>query len=188
MTLTSDSWETRHIVRTMLPLLFLLSLLEMGAGTWLEGAKNLFLDAPSLLVLLPVMIGMGGNLGSMLASRISTGLYLGTMQPRPRDTHIKRHVVAVFGLSLTITVLVTLAAYGIEHVTGGTAIALSTLLSITIPVGISLAAVVSIVGVATPLAAYRYGIDPDDVAIPIVTNTCDIAGVVLLIAFVLLLT
>lgn len=172
----------------MLPLLVLLSLLEIAAGTGLEGVKDRFIDAPSLLVLLPVMIGMGGNLGAMLASRISTGLYLGTMQPTPHDATIRSHVAAVFGLAATLTLLVSIAAYSIEAALHDTVIGLTTLLSITLPVGVSLAAVVSLVGVTTTLTAYRHGIDPDDVAIPIVTNTCDIAGVVLLTGFVLLLT
>jgi len=66
------TWRTRTIVATMFPLLVVLSVLEMGSGFVLESLEATYLDNPTLLVLVPVMIGMGGNLGAIFSARLST--------------------------------------------------------------------------------------------------------------------
>jgi len=37
-----------------------------------------------------------------------------------------------------------------------------------------------VVTVVTTYVAYRYGLDPDDVVVPVVTNVCDVLGVLVL--------
>ena len=41
--------------------------------------------------------------------------------------------------------------------------------------------------VVATYVAYRLGLDPDDVVIPVVTNVCDVLGVVVLFVTVVLL-
>ena len=65
-----DTWSVRYIVRTMGPLLLVLSVLEMGSGMVIEALESTYLENPVLLVMVPVMIGMGGNLGAIVASRL----------------------------------------------------------------------------------------------------------------------
>ncbi|MFC6725978.1 magnesium transporter, partial [Halobium palmae] len=42
------------------------------------------------------------------------------------------------------------------------------------------------VALAATYGAYRFGLDPDDVVIPVVTNVCDVLGVLVLFAAVVL--
>jgi len=53
--------------------------------------------------------------------------------------------------------------------------------------GLVLALLAVAVALAATYAAYRFGLDPDDVVIPVVTNTCDVLGVVVLFGTVELL-
>jgi mgtE-like transporter len=59
-------------------------------------------------------------------------------------------------------------------------------LAVSLASGISLAVLAVLVTVVVTYAAYRLELDPDDVVIPVVTNTCDVLGVVLLYLAVLL--
>ncbi|ADJ16154.1 magnesium transporter [Halalkalicoccus jeotgali] len=174
-----DTWSVRSIVVTMMPLLIALSVLEMGSGFVLETLEETYLDNPVLLVLVPVMIGMGGNLGSVLSSRLTTRFHLGTLSFSPRDEALRTNVLAILALAVTIFSALGVAAYVLGRLLGEP-MGLGTLLTITLLSGMTLAVLAVVLSIAAAYASYRFGLDPDDVTIPVVTNVCDILGVVVL--------
>lgn len=178
-----ESWRTRSIVGTMLPLLVVLSLAEMVSGFVLEDLKETFVTYPTLLVLVPVMIGMGGNLGAIMSSRLSTSLHLGTLEFRASDPQIRRNVVAVVALGATLFTALGLAAWMLSNVPFveiGGGIGLVDSLVISVVSGMTLTGMVVCLSLGATYASYRLGFDPDDATIPVVTNLCDILGVVVL--------
>jgi mgtE-like transporter len=174
------SWRARHIVVTMFPLLVGLSMLEMGSGYVLEALEATYLDNPTLLVLVPVMIGMGGNLGAILSSRLSTRLHLGVLEFDLRDTVLWTNVVAVLGLAATVFTLLAVAAWVVGQFITGSPMPLSDLLVISLASGMSLAVLAILLSIGATYASYRLGLDPDDTTIPVVTNVADICGVLIL--------
>ena len=171
----------------MLPLLFVLSLLEIAGGLFLEQFKSSLLQNPALLIVLPVMIGMGGNLGSILAARISTALHLGTMDVRIRDPFVLSNGIAIVALAGTMSALVAGAAHTIGNLLGDGAMTFLHLFAITMASGVTLSIFVVFLAVSVTIISYKNGIDPDDTAIPVVTNLCDIMGVLILLGYVALL-
>ncbi|QCS43999.1 magnesium transporter [Natrinema versiforme] len=178
-----DEWSVRSIVTTLVPLLAVLSVLQMVSGTVLESYEEQLLKNPALLVLVPVMIGTAGNLGSIMCARLSTQLHLGTLEFSPSNPNIRANVGAVLGLAATVFVLLGLASWGIGRALGGT-LGLGTLLLITMVSGMLLAVWVVVVSSVSVYASYRLGYDPDDTTIPVVTNVCDITGVLILFGVV----
>ncbi len=178
-----DEWTVSGIVTTLVPLLVVLSILQMGSGSVLEGFEDQLLENPSLLVLVPVMIGTAGNLGSIMCSRLTTQLHLGTLEFSPSNPEIRANVGAIFGLAATVFILLGFASWGIGRLLGGT-LGLAPLLLITIVSGMLLAGWVVIVSSVSVYASYRLGYDPDDTTIPVVTNVCDITGVLILFTVV----
>lgn len=178
-----DEWSVRRIVRTMVPLLAGLSVLQLVSGTVLESFEATLLQYPALLVLLPVQIGTAGNLASIMCSRLTTQLYLGTYEPSLSNPDVRANVGAVFALAGTVFGLVGVAAWAIGVALGGT-LALGRVLTISLSSGMLLAVLVVTTSVAAVEASYRIGLNPDDTTIPIVTNVCDIAGVLILFAVV----
>ncbi|WP_247003786.1 magnesium transporter [Halosolutus gelatinilyticus] len=176
-------WTVRNIVTTLVPLLVAMSILQMVSGTVLESYEEQLLENPSLLILVPVMIGTAGNLGSIMCARLSTQLHLGTLEFSPRNPGIRANVGAIMGLAATVFVLLGFASWAIGNVLGGT-LGLGTLLVITIVSGMLLAVWVVVVSSASVYASYRLGYDPDDTTIPVVTNICDITGVLILFGVV----
>ena len=76
-------WTVREILADMLPVLVVLTLVELGSGLVLDTLQETLLQYPSLLVLVPVTIGMAGNLGAIMASRLSTATHLGLLSFEP---------------------------------------------------------------------------------------------------------
>lgn len=169
------------------PLLALLVCVEIGSGLVLGHNEARLLAAPSLLVLVPVTIGTAGNLGSILASRLSTALALGTVGPDRGRAWLVGSSLATVALAATVFPLVGLAAWGLAALTAEPTIAPGAVLAIATISGLVLAAFAIAVTVVTTWIAWTAGLDPDSVVIPVVTNVCDVLGVVVLFAVVELL-
>ncbi len=175
----TDTWSLRHIVATMFPILIALSVLEMGSGYVLEELEETYLANPTLLVLVPVMIGMGGNLGAILSSRLSTRLHLGLLEFDPRDEVLWTNVMAILGLAATIFTALGIVAWLVGRFIAEP-MAFVDLMLISVVSGMVLAVLAIVLSVLATYVSYRQGLDPDDTTIPVVTNVCDILGVIVL--------
>jgi mgtE-like transporter len=176
----ATAWSVRAITRATLPILLALTLVEVGSGLVLGRFEATLLRFPSLLVLVPVTIGTAGNLGSILASRLSTAFHLGTLSFSPTDEELAGNAVATVALALTLFPVVGAGAWTLATLTGVTRLALVTVVSVAVASGFALAILAVVVTLVVTYLAYRLELDPDDVVIPVVTNTCDVLGVVVL--------
>lgn len=174
------SWETKRIVTTMFPLLVVLSTIVLAAGITLENADELLSEYGILAVMVPTMIDMGGNLGAILSSRLSTRFHLGMTDLDLRDRVLWANVCAILALAVTIFTALALGAYVLGSFVGSS-LPLSTLLVISLTSGLSVAVLAVVFSFAATYASYRLGIDPDDTTIPIVTNVVDVGGMIIFI-------
>ncbi|MFC6786783.1 magnesium transporter [Halobaculum halobium] len=181
-------WSVRAITRAMLPVLLVLAFVELGSGLVLGSLEDRLLASPSLLVLVPVTIGTAGNLGSILAARLSTAFHLGTLSFDPTDDGLAGNALATVALAVTLFPVIGLGAWALAALVGETTLAPGTVLVVALAAGVALAVLAVAVTLATTYAAYRLSLDPDDVVIPVVTNVCDVLGVVVLFAAVLVFT
>ncbi|WP_336035680.1 magnesium transporter [Halobacterium yunchengense] len=177
-------WTVAAITRATLPVLLALTVVEVGSGLVLGSFEATLLRYPSLLVLVPVTVGTAGNLGSILASRLSTSFHLGTLSFDPRDDELAGNTAATVALALSLFPLVGAGAWALTALTAGAALSLPTVVAVAFASGAALAVLAVAVTLAATYAAYRFELDPDDVVIPVVTNVCDVLGVVVLFAAV----
>lgn len=173
-------WTVRAITRATLPLLLVLTLVEVGSGLVLGAFEADLLAHPSLLVLVPVTIGTAGNLGSVLAARLSTAFHLGLLSFSPTDDRLAGNALAVLALGVSLFPAVGAGAWAVAAAGGATSLSLRTVLLVAVTAGVVLAGLAVAVSLAATYAAYRLGLDPDDVVVPVVTNVCDVLGVVVL--------
>ncbi len=174
------SWNTKTIVTNMFPLLVLLSVIVLAAGIRLESAEELLETYGILAVMVPTMVDMGGNLGAILSSRLSSRFHLGTTTFDPRDRVLWANVGAILALAATIFTALAFGAYllGSFFQFG---LPLGTLLFISLVSGMSLAVIAIVFSFAATYASFKLGIDPDDTTIPIVTNVVDVFGMIIFI-------
>ncbi|MEM4781475.1 MAG: magnesium transporter [Halalkalicoccus sp.] len=176
-----DGWATRTIVTTMLPLLAGLALLQMVSGSVLDAFEETLLVHPALLILVPVQIGTAGNLASIMCARLSTQLHLGTFELDPANPGVRANALGVLGLAATVFFAVGIAAWAIGLVLGGD-LALLTVLTVSMISGMALAVLVVVLSLVSVWGSFRLGYNPDDTTIPLVTNVCDVSGVLILFA------
>ena len=177
-------WSLRAITRALLPVLTVLTLVELGSGFVLGSFEATLLQYPALLVLVPVTIGMAGNLGSVLAARLSTAFHLGTLSFSPTDDTLVGNAVATMGLALTVFPVVGVGAWVLTALTAGSNLAFPTVVVVATASGAVLAVLAVGVTIVATYAAYRFELDPDDLVIPVVTNVCDVLGVLVLFGVV----
>ncbi|KDE57314.1 ABC transporter permease [Halostagnicola sp. A56] len=175
-----ESWDVHRIVRNMFPLLVLLTVIVLIAGITLEDARGLLDEYGLLAVMVPTMVGMGGNLGAILSSRLSTRLHLGTAEFDPRDRELWANVLAVLALGVTVFTTLAVGAWLIGRVIGSE-MALDVLLAISLSSGLSIVVVAIVCSFAATYASFRLGVDPDDTTIPVVTNVVDVFGMLIFI-------
>jgi mgtE-like transporter len=181
---STTDWTVTAITRAMLPILLVLTAIEIGSGLVLETFEDVLLRYPSLLILVPVTIGTAGNLGSILAARLSTAFHLGTLSFSPEDDMLAGNALATVALALTVFPIIGVGAWLLALLTGGAQLPIGTVVLVAVASGAILAVLAVVVTAIATYVAYRRGLDPDDVVIPVVTNTCDVLGVVVLFAVV----
>jgi mgtE-like transporter len=181
------AWTVRAITRAMLPILLVLTLVEVGSGLVLGSFEATLLRSPSLLVLVPVTIGSAGNLGSVLAARLSTAFHLGTLRFDARDDVLLGNAVATLALALSIFPVIGAGAWLLADLTVGATLDVGTVVVVAVVSGFALGLLAVLVTLIATYGAYRFELDPDDVVIPVVTNVCDVLGVVVLFLVVAVL-
>ncbi len=174
------SWETKSIVTNMFPLLVVLCIIVLWAGITLEDAEELLEMYGLLAVMVPTMVDMGGNLGAILSSRLSTRFHLGTTEIDLKDRVLWANIAAVLALAATIFTALAIGAWAIGQVIGAP-LGLSTLLVISLTSGMAVAVIAIIFSILATYGSYKLGVDPDDTTIPIVTNVVDVCGMVIFI-------
>lgn len=177
-------WSVTAITRTLLPILLVLTALELAGGLALGSFEATLLRYPALLVLVPVSIGTAGNLGSVLSSRLSTDFHLGLLTFELTDERLLANTLVTVLLAVTVFPLVGAGAWALTWATGTARLALPTVVAVASLSGLVLAVLAILVTVVAAYVAYRVEVDPDDVVIPVVTNVCDVLGVLVLFAVV----
>ena len=175
------SWRATGIIRRMFPLLVALSLIVLIAGIRLEQAGPFLRSYGMLAVMLPTMVGTGGNLGAVLSSRLSTRFHLGLSVTNPTDRGLWSNIIAVVLLGMTIFSGLAVAIYLLDTAAGGL-LGWRPIVVITAVSGSAIILIAICFSFLATYLAFRFGVDPDDVTIPVVTNLVDVLGMVIFLA------
>jgi len=180
----------RRVVRESLVVLTLAVTIDVLAGVVVEARAAQQFSSAALLVLIPPFIANCGSLGGMLSSRLASKLHVGQLEPR-----LLPGKLAILDFSLT-TLLATLAFTGVGLagwlaaviVPGVSPLPLPTTLAVVLLAGLFALPILASTAYASATVSFRFGFDPDNHGIPIVTATMDLTGVLCLLAAVTLLT
>lgn len=182
-----------RILRESLPILALNGAVIIVVGVALEARLEQFVAFPAMLILFPAFLQEGGALGGILASRLSSKVHVGLLEPRGLP---QLGAVSDFGLIYTFAIGVFLFIGGSAHLLAvglGAVLGPETLSALGLEVGSMSPGFFTMVGIsalagliattAAILAAYygsvtsfRLGMDPDTYGIPIITAAVDLFG------------
>jgi len=173
------SYSWREIFKQSAGILALMGFIGVGGGFVLESIEDQLLDAVVLLFLIPILNDVGGNLGAVLGARVSSSLHTGEISPSFGDSEYKENIWVMMALGFLVFFL-----FGLAMFTVGFFIPLgleaSEIFIIVIGAGfITIFSITLITGLVA-LWAFKKGLDPDNIVIPVETTLCDFIGVVTL--------
>jgi mgtE-like transporter len=173
--LSSDR-VVRRIVIEMTAVILLTPLLDIISGALQE--SRLPQLGWVLLTLIPPFVSQAGALGGIFASRISSKLQIGVITPSGfPETPALVDASVVFTLGVVVFALIGGIAVGLADLTGHAPALAGRIVLGTIVAGLLAMPITIATGYYLAIASYRFGLDPDNQTVPIITSVMDLAGV-----------
>lgn len=174
----TDLALARRIQLEMAAVIVFTPILDILAGTAVESRLDRFVALPGLLVIVPPLVSNAGALGGIFSSRVSSKVHLGSISPSawPESlAFLDAGLVAVSGLfAFTATGALALlfsVAAGKAH--PGAAV----MIGGTLATGMIATVITILVSYYIAILTTRFGLDPDNHSVPIITSVMDLAGV-----------
>ena len=159
------------------------------SGTLLSFNEDLLkFTVPIMLLILPALNSLIGDISTVLVSRLTTHLYIGTIQPKVRKS--KRLKEDFYGL--LITLLLSLGAL----IFLGYLFSVNLGITIVNPLVISLIICITVLLIFTimfllsfisAIVLFKRGMDPNNFLIPFITSLADFLTPFFLILFIIIL-
>ncbi len=174
----------KSIIRQSLPILLLCIFGEILSGLVVMNIKTYLSVLPGILVLVPVIMGTRGNILGIFASRLTTGLHLGTIYMRFRKNPVlASNLKAALLLSFIIAALTGVAAHYACLFFGYQSMGLLRFVIVSIIASVLSDGSLILVDAMISFYSYKRNIDPDNIMIPIITTMSDvISNIFLLLA------
>jgi mgtE-like transporter len=171
--------------------LLILILGDVLAGAVLGESTTLFLSIPGIIILVPAVQEMRGNISGILAGRLSTALHLGLVQPKLRGNtrEYRDNVIATLVLSILTPIGVGTIAYIISRIFSFDETAsLLIFILVALCAGVISGIFQTILTIFFAFMTYRRGLDPDTVVFPVLSSIADVISIPSLIIAVILVS
>lgn len=182
--------STRRIIAETTPIIIFYSIIELAAGGTLGYMIKEIELLPGLLILIPAMLGMRGNISSALGARVCSGLHLGYIQTDKMTKELKSNIISSLLLSLFLSFILSIFAWFVCLITNFACISFLKFFLITIITGFLSGIALAFTTIGISLFSCRKGLDPDDVTTPSTASIGDVITIfclLLAVKFVILL-
>lgn len=165
------------IVGRSFPIILFTSIIGIFTGQILNVQIDSLVSMPIILILIPALIKIGGDTGSMLGARLSSALHMGLGGNIYRNPVVRNSVLSAFIVGmcaftfLGIVVWITGTVLEME-------MAFTTLMALCLIAGTFELLAVYSATLAIAFASHRFGVDPDDTVIPVIATLGDFIGVI----------
>ncbi|MBD3262682.1 MAG: divalent cation transporter [Candidatus Altiarchaeales archaeon] len=168
-----------RILRESLPVLTLCSIGGIAAGLLLESLKTELNQIPGLIILLPAILGMRGNISAALGSRLASALHLGLIEARLSwNQTLSDNFYSSILLNFLLSALTGILAWIAYSLTGASpAASIPQLTLIAVIAGTLAGIILTLLTVSLAIYTYASGYDPDNVLSPSIATVGDVATV-----------
>jgi mgtE-like transporter len=172
----------RRIVQESFPVLCIAIVLDILAGAAVEPRLERFLVFQSLLIIIPGFLENTGALGSILAARLGSKLHLGAVTPRARpEAAALLDGTVVLGLGMTVYALTAVTTLAVSELFGFDYPGALRFVGVVLLGGALATMLAALIGYYAAIASFRFGFDPDNHTIPLVTSGMDLMGIICLV-------
>ncbi|RLD20412.1 MAG: hypothetical protein DRI33_01580 [Caldiserica bacterium] len=165
----------KSILRQSLFVLFLSVIGESVTGFILTGMENKLAALPGLIILVPAMTDLKGNVEAAFGERLSTMLHLGLVKPIIKvNNAIKHNILASFTLTVSGAFLIGISAAALSNLLQIKTIGVIRLSMISTTAGIISSVLLLPLVFVFVFTSFRHHIDPDNIIAPILPVIGDI--------------
>ncbi|MHA1293148.1 MAG: magnesium transporter [Promethearchaeota archaeon] len=178
---------SKKILRESIAIVIISSLIGLCSGTVLSINKSILYSIPILLLILPALNSLIGDISTVLVSRLTTHLYIGNIEPKVQKSD--RLKEDFYGLLLTILlslVVIIFVGFFIGFTTGIKTINPFLLIIIILATIIFLFVILFVLLLISSIHLFKRGKDPNNFLIPFVTSLADFLTPFLLILFIMI--
>jgi mgtE-like transporter len=168
----------RRVILEMTGVILLTPILDVLSGLLQQNRLPELLTATVVITLIPPFVSQAGALGGIFSSRISSKLQIGVITPRGfPEVPALVDASGVFVLGVVVFTLIGSIAVGLTSLSGHGPADPGTVVVSTIIAGLIVTPITIVVSYYLAVITYRFGLDPDNQTVPIITSFMDLAGV-----------
>ena len=175
----------KEMVKQSLPLLLLCGVGAVITGNAFSAMKDVFEPGsssfiPGLIVVIPAVIAMRGNISTALGSRLGSAYHLGIISAENLlNEELKQNIVGSLVLSIIMSLIIGILAY-ISSTLLGIQPHFAELLIIVLIAGTLAGLILSMMTVGIIFLVFKRGYDPDNVTGPALATFGDIVTILCL--------
>ncbi|MEM3402772.1 MAG: magnesium transporter [Candidatus Hadarchaeales archaeon] len=177
--------EIKRIVTQGLMVLIPCAMIEIFAGNTLEAMKEeLTLTIPALIIMIPPLLDLRGNIGGALASRLGTALHIGAIESKNYfSKEMKANILSAVILSILASATIGIISSLLGAVLGRS---VNVPLLLFIAIVSSSGLILTFMTVFVSILSYKHGWDPDNVVAPLIATAGDYLTIVCIFIAVML--
>jgi len=183
--LKSNDVTVRRVLMESIPMLFVCGVLCTLAGITLDMKLPILIAVPAILIIIPPFLGESNALGGILSARLSSMLHIGTVNPKPfPDKLVAANFAVIYLFSIAVFLLVGVLSYIASILLDISSISTPSIfemVSISLLGGILCTTFLNFASYYIAILSFRFGMDPDNDTIPLITSLTDIVGVLCLL-------
>jgi mgtE-like transporter len=164
----------KEMVKQSLPLIVFCGLGAIVAGITLGVMKDLLREIPGLIVVVPAIIDLRGNISTAFGSRLGSAYHLGIINADNLwNEELKQNILGSFILSFFVSIIIGILAYLTSLILGVYPDPLK-LISIVLLAGVISAIILNLMTIVIIYLVFKRGYDPDNITGPALATFGDI--------------
>lgn len=164
----------KKMVKQSLPLVILCGLGAIVAGSTLSAMIDLFRSIPGLIVVIPAIIAMRGNISTALGSRLGSAYHLGIIDADNLwNKDLKENILGSLVLSFFVSVIIGVLAYVSSLVLGVYPDPVKIIVIVLIA-GVISAVILTLMTIGIIYLVFKHGYDPDNITGPALATFGDV--------------
>ncbi|MCL2863181.1 MAG: magnesium transporter [Methanimicrococcus sp.] len=172
------------IVKEALPFELIAVVGGIVSGVILSGMTSELELIPGLIVIIPGVMGLRGNISSTLGSRLGSAIHMGLITKIDfKNRELTNNIIGSMVLTVIISIFLGFLGHYVSVLLGFGSAGLLKLILIALMSGFFSGLILSFITVFLAVGAFRFGFDPDNIVTPSIATIGDILAVMMIFVF-----
>jgi len=164
----------KEMVKQSLPLIIFCGLGAIVAGSTLGVMTDLLKEIPGLIVIIPAIIALRGNISTAFGSRLGSAYHLGVIDADNLwNEELKQNIIGSLMLSFLVSIIIGILAY-VSSILMKVYPNPVKLISIVLIAGIISGIILTLLTISIIYLVFKRGYDPDNITGPALATFGDI--------------